>query len=257
MSNQNKTALGESYYQKFEIGPLINDRLRRLTEKVVIPTVEFAHGRLDLWDSRSDLNAVVPEEFIGVVDHRSEWDIPYAAAALRQMSDRTAIVVMKEAYIGKWYTGLFHKLGAIGVGRGAGDGPLLLEEMEEFLKLGYNAWYFGEGTRVKSIDKHNNRHDTRKIAAIGTGATKLSLETGVPVRTLALAGLADDDSRNGRRTPVVAVAGDVISPSRFYDLDNPSIAMSEAVRHELQQNKNTAYQIWDNGVFSIAPKSKL
>lgn len=237
MDTKDNRALGEQYYSRFENGPLINDRFRKVAEKIVVPTVQAVHGRLDIYDLMSYEENARSDRIIAVIDHRSAWDIPYATAALREINDRTSIVVMKEHYIDKFYTLLFHKLGAIGVGRGAGDGPSLQQEMEKFIKLGYNGWYFGEETRVK--------HDTRIIKPIKSGAPRLSLATNVPIRTIGFAGLAVDDDRQGSRSPVIAYAGNYIYPSLYRNDQDPIESMSEDIRIDLQQNKDSAYQKWD------------
>ena len=106
--------------------------------------------------------------FLFISNHRSMADA--VLIGIQSRKTQFAFLAKQELFEKPLLSGIFKKLGAIAVDRGAGDlSPI--EELKNRLRDGQNALIFPEGTRSKD----------GTLGRFKTGAALLAAQTGVPV----------------------------------------------------------------------------
>ncbi len=243
--------LGREYYERFLSGKIkINPRVRSVAERFLTRFVSINYGSLVTLNESGVGIEENPEPAIFCVNHRSWLDIPLSAKVARELGFDTTTFPMKAALARKPYTGVLHRLGGVGVGRGTEDKEGLLRVSNYSIDQGLTPLYYGEGTRVRSIDKQGDLVNTRKIQKIRPGVAVLSLSSGVDVIPVSLAGTADDDE-SSRRAPFIAVVGERISPFKGFigqtgeeicSDPGPVHFMCNEIKNSLQRGLDKAYE---------------
>jgi 1-acyl-sn-glycerol-3-phosphate acyltransferase len=121
--------------------------------------------------------------FILAPSHRSTLDIPFSASVTPR---RMRFMAKREIFHGKFWTWVFHELGAVPVDRDGGD-RAALRVTEAALLEGEPVVVFPEGTRRSGAE----------LGPLFSGAAYLALKQGVPIVPVGIGGSSQVLVRRG------------------------------------------------------------
>lgn len=164
---------------------------------------------LYLWNVRVEVTGAQNLPLTGGVilapNHRSYLDVfPVTGPTLLRGDRKPKYMLKKEAFVNRWVTALFLRLGGIPVDRSPGRGGASLGAAVQALRDGDVVACFPQGTI---------RHD-REVGPLKSGAVRMAAEAGVPIVPVGCSGSEQLSTRgqrpkmNRRRVTVQIVVGE-------------------------------------------------